>query len=99
LQKNLIAWESWQATSANVRMFKHIRTKLDEANLELGSERGRPPDAKGTGRRFSHVMAIAPNASLAVLLWVIQVRQLSLLGLMLTDRIHYLAHSLIRISS
>ena len=68
LQKNDIAWESWQATSANVKMFKHIRNKLDQANLELGAQRGSPPDAEGTGLRFSHVMAIAPNASSSILM-------------------------------
>lgn len=68
LQKHMFAWESWQATSANVRMFKYIRTKLDEVNLELGQERGEAPDAKGTGRRFSHVMAIAPNASSSIIM-------------------------------
>ena len=68
LQKNNIAWESWQATSANMRMFKHIRGKLDEANMELGTERGEAPDAVGTGRRFSHVMAIAPNASSSIIM-------------------------------
>ena len=68
LQKNMIAWESWQATSANVRMFKYVRNKLDEANLELGKERGEAPDAEGTGRRFSHVMAIAPNASSSIIM-------------------------------
>ena len=68
LQKHMFAWESWQATSANVRMFKHIRTKLDEVNLEIGKERGEAPDAKGTGRRFSHVMAIAPNASSSIIM-------------------------------
>jgi len=68
LQKNMIAWESWQATSANVRMFKYMRNKLDEANMELGKERGEAPDAVGTGRRFSHVMAIAPNASSSIIM-------------------------------
>ena len=68
LQKNNIAWESWQATSANMRMFKHIRGKLDEANIELGTARGEAPDAAGTGRRFSHVMAIAPNASSSIIM-------------------------------
>jgi ribonucleoside-diphosphate reductase alpha chain len=68
LQKNNIAWESWQATSANMRMFKHIRGKLDEANIELGTIRGEAPDAAGTGRRFSHVMAIAPNASSSIIM-------------------------------
>ena len=68
LQQNNIPWESALATSANMRMFKHIRTKLDAANLELGTERGEAPDAEGTGRRFSHVMAIAPNASSSILM-------------------------------
>jgi len=68
LQKNMIEWESWQATSANMRMFRHIRSKLDEANMELGKERGEAPDASGTGRRFSHVMAIAPNASSSIIM-------------------------------
>jgi ribonucleoside-diphosphate reductase alpha chain len=68
LQKNMIEWESWQATSANMRMFRHIRSKLDEANLELGTERGEAPDAVGTGKRFSHVMAIAPNASSSIIM-------------------------------
>lgn len=68
LQQNNIPWESALATAANMRMFKHIRTKLDAANLELGTERGEAPDAEGTGRRFSHVMAIAPNASSSILM-------------------------------
>ena len=57
LQKKNIPWESAVAKGANMRLFRLIRGKLDEANLELGSERGEDPDAKGTGRRFSHVYA------------------------------------------
>ena len=68
LQKNDIPWESALATSANMRMFKHIKKKLDEANRELGTERGEAPDAKGTGLRFCHVMAIAPNASSSIIM-------------------------------
>ena len=68
LQKNGIPWESALATSANMRMFKHIKKKLDEANRELGTERGEAPDAKGTGFRFCHVMAIAPNASSSIIM-------------------------------
>jgi len=68
LQKNGIPWESALATSANMRMFKHIKKKLDEANRELGTERGEAPDAKGTGLRFCHVMAIAPNASSSIIM-------------------------------
>ena len=68
LQRNSLAWESALATSANNRMFKHIREGLDEANLQLGKERGEALDCVGTGRRFAHVMAVAPNASSSILM-------------------------------
>jgi ribonucleoside-diphosphate reductase alpha chain len=61
-------WESALAKSANIRMFRHIRKGLDEANLKLGKERGEAPDAEGTGRRCSHVMAVAPNASSSIIM-------------------------------
>jgi len=68
LQKKNIAFESALAKSINMQVFKHIRGKLNDANLELGTERGEAPDAKGTGQRFSHLMAIAPNASSSILM-------------------------------
>lgn len=68
LQKKGLPWESATAKGANLRMFKLIRSRLDDANLELGKERGEAPDATGTGRRFSHVMAIAPNASSSIIM-------------------------------
>ena len=68
LQRNGIAFEGVIAKVANNKIFKHIKRGLDEANLELGKERGEAPDAIGTGRRFSHVMAIAPNASSSIIM-------------------------------
>ena len=68
LQKNNVPWESAMATGANIKMFKHIREGLDVANLKLGKERGEAPDCVGTGRRFAHVMAVAPNASSSILM-------------------------------
>jgi ribonucleoside-diphosphate reductase alpha chain len=68
LQKNNIAWESALATSANHKIFKHIKKGLDDANIELGTERGEAPDTMGTGRRFSHMVAIAPNASSSIIM-------------------------------
>ncbi|CAB4124275.1 NrdA Ribonucleotide reductase, alpha subunit [uncultured Caudovirales phage] len=68
LQKHNLPWESALAVSTNHRIFKHIKKKLDEANMELGAERGEAPDAAGTGRRFSHMQAIAPNASSSILM-------------------------------
>ena len=68
LQKNNLPWESAMATGANIKMFKHIKEGLDAANLKLGKERGEAPDCVGTGRRFAHVMAVAPNASSSILM-------------------------------
>ena len=68
LQKNSIPWESAMAVGRNHQIFKHIRTGLDNANLKLGHERGEAPDAAGTGRRFSHMLAIAPNASSSIIM-------------------------------
>ena len=68
LQRNSIAWESAVAVGVNNRIFRHIKEGLDRANTELGRIRGEAPDAAGTGKRFSHVMAIAPNASSSILM-------------------------------
>jgi ribonucleoside-diphosphate reductase alpha chain len=68
LQKNNIPWENPMAIGRNKNIFKTIREKLDVANKELGLERGEAPDAVGTGNRFSHLMAIAPNASSSILM-------------------------------
>ncbi len=68
LQRNNLPWESALASSANRRMFKHIRESLDVANIELGSERGEAPDAEGTGLRFSHMTSVAPNASSSIIM-------------------------------
>ena len=68
LQRKNIAFEGVMAKVTNNQMFKNIRSKLDEANQQLGSERGVAPDAAGTGQRFSHLMAIAPNASSSIIM-------------------------------
>jgi len=68
LQRNGIAFEGVMAKVANNRIFKTIREGLDNANIQLGTERGEAPDAAGTGRRFSHLMAIAPNASSSIIM-------------------------------
>ncbi len=68
LQKNNLPWESASATGLNHKIFGHIRKELDNANIQLGKERGEAPDATGTGRRFSHMLAIAPNASSSIIM-------------------------------
>jgi len=68
LQKKMLPFDCAMAKVTNNRIFSLMRRKLDEANLELGKERGEAPDAECTGRRFSHVMAIAPNASSSIIM-------------------------------
>ena len=68
LQRKNLPFECAMAKATNNRIFRHIRTKLDEANLQLGKDRGEAPDAAGTGKRFSHLMAIAPNASSSIIM-------------------------------
>ena len=68
LQKKNLAFEGVMAKIANNQMFSHIRKGLNDANIQLGQERGEAPDAMGTGFRFSHVMAIAPNASSSIIM-------------------------------
>ena len=68
LQRKGVAFESAIAKSLNNQIFRTIRKGLDNANVQLGMERGEAPDAVGTGFRFSHLMAIAPNASSSIIL-------------------------------
>lgn len=68
LQRNGTPFEGVMAKVANNRIFNHIKSGLDSANIALGTQRGEAPDAIGTGKRFSHVMAIAPNASSSIIM-------------------------------
>lgn len=68
LQKCGIAFEGVLAKVANNKIFSNIKKKLDEANIQLGKIRGEAPDAVGTGQRFSHLMAVAPNASSSIIM-------------------------------
>jgi ribonucleoside-diphosphate reductase alpha chain len=67
LQRNGMALNSPMAMGPNIKIFKHIKKKCDAANLKLGKERGEAPDLKGTGKRFAHMIAIAPNASSSII--------------------------------
>jgi len=68
LQRNNVPFESALAVGRNKQIFKHIREQLNVANLKLGKERGEALDAVGTGQRFSHLMAVAPNASSSIIM-------------------------------
>ena len=58
-----LAYESREALTFTDTIFKHIKTEAVAASLNLGELRGEAPDMVGTGRRNSHLMAIAPTAT------------------------------------
>ncbi|MBX9645036.1 MAG: ribonucleoside-diphosphate reductase subunit alpha [Novosphingobium sp.] len=69
LQKKGIGFETAMAKAWNMKMFRHIAAKADEASLMLAQERGACPDAADMGvmQRFSCKMAIAPTASISII--------------------------------
>lgn len=70
LQKNGLAFEGVMAKMANMDMFKHIKEECKRGDTYLADKRGACPDAlmHGINRRFSHHMAIAPNASSSIIM-------------------------------
>ena len=67
LQKKNIPWESALATGQNLKMFKLIKEQAVETTKALADTRGEYLDGKGTGRRNSHLLAIAPNANSSII--------------------------------
>nr|YP_007001258.1 putative ribonucleoside diphosphate reductase alpha subunit [Caulobacter virus Magneto] len=67
LQMLDIPFESHAARRLNLELFVHMRKQADAASLLLGKERGEAPDMEGTGERFAHKLAVAPNASSSIL--------------------------------
>lgn len=70
LQAKGIAWGSDLARGWNVMLFEELEKRTIAASLKLGAERGEAPVMAGTGHRFGHRMAVAPNASSSVFLGV-----------------------------
>lgn len=67
LQAHNVSFGSVLAEGYNVMMFDHIRSQADETSQVLGMLRGEAPDMVGTGERFAHKMAVAPNASSGII--------------------------------
>jgi ribonucleoside-diphosphate reductase alpha chain len=67
LQMNDIAFDSPEASGVNLMVFQQLEEQTTQASLKLGAERGEAPDMVGTGHRFAHRMAIAPNATSSII--------------------------------
>ncbi|WP_258030052.1 hypothetical protein, partial [Campylobacter concisus] len=68
LQRNMIPFESFEATQFNARALKHIREEAEKATKELAHIYGEPEVLKGYGRRNTTTMAIAPTTSSSAIL-------------------------------
>lgn len=75
LQNNSIPFESPMAKGFNFRVSQFIEEACEVANLELAQEKGACPDSMHAHkrdpniplRRFSHMQAIAPTASISII--------------------------------
>ena len=68
LQRNMIPFESFEATQFNARAFQHIQSEAEKATQELAHIYGEPELLKGYGRRNATTMAIAPTTSSSAIL-------------------------------
>lgn len=68
LQSKNIPWESALAVGKNRQMFTLIKEQAVEATKALADVRGEYLDGIGTGRRNSHLLAVAPNANSGMIL-------------------------------
>lgn len=68
LQAHNIPFESLEAQFFNLNLAKKIKTEADKASETLAQIMGEPELMKGTGKRNSHLIAIAPTKSTALIM-------------------------------
>jgi len=66
LQSKMIPFESFEAHLINLEIFKHLREEAERATRWMAERWGEPEWCKGTGRRNSHLIAVAPNTQSAL---------------------------------
>ena len=66
LQQNMIDIESFEAHNLNQLIFKNIKEEAVKASKWLAKIKGEPKWCKGHGVRNTHLLAIAPNSSSAL---------------------------------
>lgn len=67
LQQKMISFDSMDALLLNSTIFKYIKSEAEKATRELAKEYGEPEWNKGTGRRNTHLVAIAPTVSNSII--------------------------------
>lgn len=67
-QKEGISFESKEAYQLDEEIFTMIKTEATKETYRLGKERGECPSMRGSGKRNSHLIAVAPNANSSIIL-------------------------------
>lgn len=63
LQQLMIPFDSFQAMMLNANIFQTMKKGAEAATLTLGLELGEPIWCRGSGRRNTHLLAVAPTVS------------------------------------
>ncbi len=67
LQSKMIPFDSFDAMKLNGQIFKTIRERAEEETVRLATELGEPEWCTGLGRRNTHLLALAPTVSNALI--------------------------------
>jgi ribonucleoside-diphosphate reductase alpha chain len=67
LQMKMLPFDSFQSMSLNNQVFQHIRLESERATKDLAAEYGEPEWCKGYGVRNTHLGALAPTVSNALI--------------------------------
>ena len=67
-QKEGISFESKEAYELDEEIFTFIKAEAIKETYLLGKQRGECPSMRGSGKRNSHLLAVAPNANSSIIL-------------------------------
>jgi len=67
LQSKMFAFDSFESMMLNSRVFSSMKQQADEASREIAEILGEPEWMQGTGKRNSHLLAVAPTVSNALI--------------------------------
>lgn len=63
LQSKMIPFDSFEAMMLNSQVFSSLKREAEKASKELATRLGEPEWCKGTGKRHTHLIAVAPTVS------------------------------------
>ena len=66
-QKQGWAFKSYESRKFNKELFKRIQKNTDDASRQLAQQFGEPEWCKGTGKRNTHLVAVAPTHTNSIL--------------------------------